>query len=342
MRVHLLVFQVASLLAAAAVAQEAAPGDAAKPEPNPTPSYELAEDATLDEVIAFVKAIDDYRSDDPNQSTLHTRKMRAVLPEARDRLVKLAEAAGKTDSDEYLKAKRESLQSIVSRGDEQAALAGMESVVKFLKQRTQLDAQDARLALLSSYYFVDNEAATTDKGQKLLRTLADLFPADDTGSRIRGLARRAVLVGSTVELTGAKLDGSEFDLASLRGKVVLVDFWATWCEPCIREHPNIEANYEKYHARGFEVVGVSLDRRREPLERYIAEKQPPWIVLHDEGGKNPASIRYGVVGIPSMFLIDADGKVVSTRARGEQLGVELEKLLPAKDASTASNESDAD
>lgn len=141
--------------------------------------------------------------------------------------------------------------------------------------------------------------------------------------------RRQTLVGKPMKLTGTTVDGKEFDLADLKGKVVLVDFWATWCRPCLAEYPNILRNYEAYHDRGFDVVGVSLDQNREALESYLEKKEVPWATLHDEesGGRHPAAVYYGISGIPAMFLVGKDGNVVSLSARGEELNILLAELI---------------
>ena len=155
----------------------------------------------------------------------------------------------------------------------------------------------------------------------------------DVADRMRGTARRLSLPGNPMQIEAKLLDGQPFDWASYRGKVVLIDFWATWCGPCIGELPNVKENYKKYHDKGFDVVGISLDKSREPLEKFIEKEELPWAQLYDEaiqegkGWNHPVAQFYGISAIPSVILVDRDGKVVSMKARGPELGKQLEKLL---------------
>ncbi|QDU35919.1 Thiol-disulfide oxidoreductase ResA [Maioricimonas rarisocia] len=163
--------------------------------------------------------------------------------------------------------------------------------------------------------------------------------------RFEGAARRLSLPGNTMQVAGTTLEGESFELESLKGKVVLVDFWATWCPPCIAELPHLKKLYEQYHDRGFEIVGITLDENRERLDQFLAQQELPWTTLFEpdadkQGWANPNVVRYGVSAIPTAILVDQEGKVVSLRAYGEELDQKLTELLgppPADAAATTSS-----
>jgi thiol-disulfide isomerase/thioredoxin len=156
------------------------------------------------------------------------------------------------------------------------------------------------------------------------------------GARMAGVARRLTLVGKPLELSGTRLDGTPFDWSEYRGKVVLVDVWATWCGPCLRARPHVEKCYQRFHDQGFEVVAISVDEDRVALEKYLAEKPTPWVNLHDGGyWRNSFANHYGLAGLPTMILVDREGKVISIDAHPPR----LEELLVecfATDGETAS------
>jgi thiol-disulfide isomerase/thioredoxin len=157
------------------------------------------------------------------------------------------------------------------------------------------------------------------------------------GAKLIGVGRRMNLVGNEMPLEGVTLEGEPLDWSKYEGKVVLVDFWTTWCGPCIQEIPNIRQNYDAYHNRGFDVIGISVDRDREALVSFMNEHEEPWVVLCDRDlAESPTgemmADRYGIFSIPTMALIGTDGKVVTMNPRGPKLGRELEKLLgPAEE-----------
>ncbi|MFM8705906.1 MAG: TlpA family protein disulfide reductase, partial [Planctomycetia bacterium] len=151
------------------------------------------------------------------------------------------------------------------------------------------------------------------------------------GESFAGTLRRLSLPGNPMEITGTLLNGQKFDQKSLAGKVVLVDFWATWCGPCVAEIPNVLEQYEKYHKDGFEVVGISLDQDREALEKFVDEQKIPWPILFEkaegEGWQHPLATFYGISGIPTVILIGRDGNVITLNARGEKLGEQLDAIF---------------
>ncbi|MEM9659784.1 MAG: TlpA disulfide reductase family protein, partial [Planctomycetota bacterium] len=155
---------------------------------------------------------------------------------------------------------------------------------------------------------------------------------NETIARMEGTLRRLDLPGNTMDLSGTLLNGEAFDWDSYRGKVVLVDFWATWCPPCIGELPNVLEMYEAYHDQGFEVVGISLDDSETKVSGFVEARDIPWVTLFpaeesDRGWNHPMARRYGISGIPTAILLDRDGKVVHMNARGGALRSELQELL---------------
>jgi thiol-disulfide isomerase/thioredoxin len=149
---------------------------------------------------------------------------------------------------------------------------------------------------------------------------------------LEGIARRMGLPGNPIQVTGTLLDGSPFNWDAYRGKVVLVDFWATWCGPCRAEVPNVIKMYQAYHGKGFDVVGISLDEKPEDAKKYIEQTGIPWATLFNQdpaqrGWEHPLATYYGITGIPRAILVDQAGNVVSMMARGQNLEVELRKLL---------------
>jgi thiol-disulfide isomerase/thioredoxin len=175
-------------------------------------------------------------------------------------------------------------------------------------------------------------AAYAKFGDILSKNLDENFR--NVGEKMKtGAVRRArLLSGDPVKVSGKTFDGKPFDISEYKGKVVVVDFWATWCGPCRQELPNLKAVYDKYHSRGLEVVGVSLDESKEDLANFLKTNNLPWKILvstepHHSGFENPIADQYGISGIPTVFLMNRDGKVVSLAARGEQLGELVNGLL---------------
>ena len=133
-----------------------------------------------------------------------------------------------------------------------------------------------------------------------------------------------------LKLKYTALDGSTVDLSKLRGKVVLVDFWATWCPPCREEVPKVVAAYKKYHDKGFEIVGVSLDQDKDALVSFTKEHGMVWPQYFDgQGWDNKVSSNFGIDTIPAMWLVGKNGKILTTDA-SDDLDGNVANALGAK------------
>ena len=184
---------------------------------------------------------------------------------------------------------------------------------------------------------LDDEA----KGVPLLTQLKKDFPTTKPAAAVDKIVENLEKQRASKEIqrklaVGAKfpdfdekdLAGQPLSLARFKGKVVLVDFWATWCGPCIGELPNVLKAYEQHHAKGFEIVGISLDSDRAKLDKFIADKHMTWPQYYDgKGWQSKLAGAYGVNSIPATYLLDGEGKIIAKNLRGEALEEAVAKAL---------------
>jgi peroxiredoxin len=159
----------------------------------------------------------------------------------------------------------------------------------------------------------------------------DLIRDDPRFRKVMAEILEDVKIGEPARDFVAKLvDGDELSLASLKGQVVLIDFWATWCSPCLKEMPNLETLYERLHGRGFEIISICLDEE-EYIDRarsFFANNNYPWkFVFSELGYEDHVAKLYKVNGLPSTWLIDRDGILRRVGILGDELNQEVEKLL---------------
>ena len=163
--------------------------------------------------------------------------------------------------------------------------------------------------------------------------LATSAPQTPSGARAKGALSRLDSKGQNFNLKGNDLKGMPVDIAALKGKVVLVIYWANWSEPLVKDLPQIRALYEQYHDRGLEIVGVNLDSTKPEAQAWIAEHKVDWVQLHEPGGLegSPLAVEYGIIHLPSMFVIDREGKVAYRGIAAEELKPVFGELLKGDD-----------
>ncbi len=223
--------------------------------------------------------------------------------------------------------------------DDKAAVKAMIDRVAELLQDKPLTIDHGRLAYgaVSAIEQTGDPELITAAAQtfaKYLKTSDDprLSGLADT---IEGTARRLTLKGNPLQIAGKTVSGEDFNIEQWKGKVVIVDFWATWCGPCVASMPELVQLYEEHHDQGLEIIGISLDDNRKQLESFIHQKEIPWpTIFIDPDGKeawdNPLATYYGVSAIPTTFLVGRDGKVVATDLFGESLHEAVVELVNAE------------
>jgi thiol-disulfide isomerase/thioredoxin len=192
-------------------------------------------------------------------------------------------------------------------------------------QASPKDERGAELLMMAA------ERAEDSAGKlKVYRRIVADYPSTFSGKAAAGSIRQVEGIGKPLELNFKDaISGEPVSMKELEGKVVVIDFWATWCGPCIAEMPTMKELYAKYKPKGVEFIGVSLDAPEsqgglEKLKAFVKENDITWPQYYQgKGWESDFSSSWGIMGIPSVFIVDAKGNLHSTEARGQ-----LEELIP--------------
>ena len=213
----------------------------------------------------------------------------------------------------------------------------------FEKNRSQKTEELASvLSFKAMIYF--SGLRNQEKGKAVLEQIKNDFPgtksSENAGKALDSLREEAeakkifdsLVPGSTFpEISEKDLEGKPLSISDYKGKVLLVDFWATWCGPCRAELPSVKKVYDAYHAKGFDVLGISLDNDEEKLKAFLKDNEMPWRQYFDGQGWNNKIIgKYGIRGIPATFLLDGSGKIIEKDLRGDKLEKAVEKAIGKK------------
>lgn len=194
------------------------------------------------------------------------------------------------------------------------------------------DHTDSYVSVLILERFLTQKAIPTSEAKTIFNTYSNRIRSSKSGLKISNIINAPVNPTAIGELAplfeGPTPNGGQIALESFRGKVTIVDFWASWCRPCRIENPNLVRLYKRMHSKGLEIIGVSLDRNKASWERAISDDGLNWNhVSNLKYWADPIAQLYQVRGIPAAFVLDQNGRIVAKNLRGAQLDAKIEELL---------------
>ena len=148
-------------------------------------------------------------------------------------------------------------------------------------------------------------------------------------NKIINKMKKKIGIGKAVtNFTTVDIDGKTIDLNKMKNKVILIDFWATWCKPCVRAFPNLIELYKKYNKIGFEIIGISLDKNKKKIDSFLSKSPLPWKIIYSgKGWDDPIKKKFGIQNIPSVWLVDKKGILRYFQIRDKDLEIKIKKLL---------------
>jgi thiol-disulfide isomerase/thioredoxin len=208
----------------------------------------------------------------------------------------------------------------------------LESYTALMRGLDKPDQEEFAVNFADAFASVASAAGDYAVARKVYQGLMNQFEQSPTlRQKVRDDLARIDRVGKRAPRFDVKdLNGRPLRLDDLKGKYVLIDFWATWCAPCLTELPNVQSAYKKYHDRGFEVVSVSLDEAPDPVVDFAKTRKLPWRQIHNATSGGDMVEAFGVTNIPATYLLDPDGMIVRLDLRGPALDQALGKMIKAE------------
>lgn len=302
-------------------------------EPNPSVGWKSIVIPSTNDVVQLEQFLDETKKRQPLNPAQYIEMQKAIREVAK----KIVESTKDHTSASFRKAEAEFVSASVMLLGNEGADAQRKTFEKFqdyLEKREKIEFLDVQMAILAGQNLEQLPDSTLAK--EAYKSFAEIFRKKDAPSLsdiislLEANVRRLELPGKEFHLVGTTFSGEDFNIESLKNKFVLVYFWSSTVKACEQEHPYMLAVYEKYKERGFEIVGIGLDEKKDEAQAFIKKLSIPWINLWDsrKNGVSKVMETYGVSAIPTVFLLDKEGKVVTLEARGLLLGKELERLLP--------------
>ncbi len=320
-----------SASATAEPAETLAPATTA-PQPDQFPDLTIPTGADAKQLEALVTKAKAAQPRNPHQY----QAMQTAIRDASKQLIKLLESDKGTPR--YQQAELDTISSAVALMTyfgEDAKQKTLDQVHEFLKGRKELSLQDIQTGMMAAAMLeLQPDKQPARKTYQLIHDLLEKDEREEMQSlrlNLQASIRRLDLLGSKFELVAQTLSGDSINIDDFAGKFVIVDFFATWCEPCLSEVPRLQKQYAKYQSKGLEVIGISIDADAEGLEKYLKRAELPWPIIHDNH-KDPLErlqMRFGISALPTVLLLNKEGTVVSLEARGAELDRLMQMLFEA-------------
>lgn len=232
------------------------------------------------------------------------------------------------------------LQTAYDHGDQQVFVKWVDVQANLAPKLSAEDVYNIRLPVLrelikrhpqkEGYYEKLLSLATMvpdDKARPIANEILTDPVSDSLKDKAKALLRRLDKVGKPLDMKFAAVDGREVDISQMKGKVVLIDFWATWCVPCVEEIPQLKDTYEKFHSRGFDIVGISSDKDEKKLKNFVQQHELPWPEYFERQSPQNFEAEFVIDTIPMLWLVDKKGNLRETSDIFPDLQTKVEKLL---------------